>query len=168
MLFVRQDFAECLQVIDEQIKSTNGLCEYALYIKGLIKRQHGEIAESLQLFQAAAVLNPQNPNFLKQVGRSLYKKNMTSTHTCRYLLGKHKDAIELYEEAAKYNQNDWEILHNKGLCFMHMKMLNEAEECFMAANAIQRHDSSYLQLGKVYTVQGKYKDATEVYLEALE
>eukprot|EP00002_Diphylleia_rotans_P014614 TRINITY_DN2847_c0_g1_i4.p1 TRINITY_DN2847_c0_g1~~TRINITY_DN2847_c0_g1_i4.p1 ORF type:complete len:269 (-),score=49.97 TRINITY_DN2847_c0_g1_i4:290-1096(-) len=33
---------------------------------------------------------------------------------------------------------------------------------------IQRHDSTYLQLGKVYTLMEDYKAATEVYLEALE
>ena len=47
----------------------------------------GAIAESLLLFQAATALNPSNPENLKQVGRSLY------------LLGKHKAAIEVYEEA---------------------------------------------------------------------
>ena len=36
------------------------------YIKALIKRQHGEIQESLQLFQMATCLNPRNPANLKQ------------------------------------------------------------------------------------------------------
>jgi Bardet-Biedl syndrome 4 protein len=38
----------------------------------LIKRQQGQIAESLQLFQAATFLNPHNVANLKQVGRSLF------------------------------------------------------------------------------------------------
>ncbi len=73
-------------MIDEQLRECNGLCEYPLYIKGLlmlitnlililalIKRHQGEIQESLHLFQAAAYLNPNNPSNLKQVGRSLYE-----------------------------------------------------------------------------------------------
>lgn len=36
-------------------------------MKALIKRQRGEIAESLQLFQAATCLNPHNTANLKQV-----------------------------------------------------------------------------------------------------
>ncbi len=45
--------------------------QYYWYIVALIKRHQGEIQESLQLFQAAAYLNPTNPSNLKQVGRSL-------------------------------------------------------------------------------------------------
>ena len=44
-----------------------------------------------------------------QVGRSLY------------LLGKHRAAIDVYDEAAKLGAPDWEVMHNKGLCYMYMK-----------------------------------------------
>ena len=30
-----QDYAECLKVIEEQLKACNGQCEYPLYIKGI-------------------------------------------------------------------------------------------------------------------------------------
>ena len=49
------------------------------------------------------------PPFVTQVARSLY------------LLGKHKAAIEVYDEAAKIGVPDWEIMHNKGLCLMYLK-----------------------------------------------
>lgn len=49
-------------------------------------RAEGRIQESLTLFQAATCLNPQNPANLKQVGR------------CLFLLGKHKSALEVYDE----------------------------------------------------------------------
>ena len=68
----------------------------------LIRRQQGQIQESLQLFQAATCLNPNNVANLKQVGRSLY------------LLGKHKAAIDVYNEAWKIGIEDWEIWHNQG------------------------------------------------------
>jgi hypothetical protein len=48
-----------------------------------------------------------------QVGRSLY------------LLGKHKAAIDVYEEAAKFGAPDWEIMHNKGMCFMYLKQFDK-------------------------------------------
>ena len=105
--FTRGEYSECLGVIEKQLKDTKGLCEYALYIKAMIKRQQGQIQESLQLFQAATCLNPTNIANLKQVARSLY------------LLGKHKAAIEVYEEAEKTvdtgAKKDWEDQHNKGL-----------------------------------------------------
>jgi Bardet-Biedl syndrome 4 protein len=34
------------------------------------------------------------------------------------LLGKHKAAIDVYDEAQRIGVEDWEIWHNKGLCYM--------------------------------------------------
>lgn len=71
LLYSRQEYDECLRVIEEQLKAANGLCEYPVYVKALIRRQQGRIQESLQLFQAATCLNPHSAANLKQVGRSL-------------------------------------------------------------------------------------------------
>eukprot|EP00754_Rhynchopus_humris_P043405 Rhum_TRINITY_DN3208_c0_g2::Rhum_TRINITY_DN3208_c0_g2_i1::g.10014::m.10014/K16531/BBS4; Bardet-Biedl syndrome 4 protein len=156
MRYVRQDFYECLILIEDQLHDSKGLCEYALYVKALIKRANGELQESLQLFQAATVLNPNNVQNLKQVGRALY------------LLGKHRAAIGIYEEAKSYSDEDWEIAHNMGLCHLYLKQYERAEDCFVKANIIQRHDATYVQLGKLYTLQDKYHEAIDVYLESLD
>jgi len=87
---------------------------------------------------------------------------------CRYLLGKHKAAIDVYEEAQRIGIEDWEIWHNKGLCLMYLKHYERSIECFRRANLIQRHDATFMQLGKVHTLQENYKAAIDVYLEALE
>lgn len=71
LLYVRGDHEECLRVIEETLRACGGLAEYPLYVKGLITRQSGSIAESLTLFQAASFLNPQSVANLKQVARSL-------------------------------------------------------------------------------------------------
>eukprot|EP00698_Gefionella_okellyi_P010321 TRINITY_DN2671_c0_g1_i1.p2 TRINITY_DN2671_c0_g1~~TRINITY_DN2671_c0_g1_i1.p2 ORF type:complete len:417 (+),score=95.43 TRINITY_DN2671_c0_g1_i1:86-1336(+) len=154
-LYVRQEFDECFKVVDKQLQ-TCPQSEYALYIKALIKRQKGEITESLQLFQQATALNPQNVANLKQVGRSLY------------LLGRHRTAIEMYDEAQKLAADDWEILHNKGLCYIYLKQLDQAIDCFKRANAIQKHDATFMQLGKAFTLKEDFKAAIDVYKEALE
>lgn len=60
-----------------------------MFFPGQIMRAQGRIQESLALFQAATCLNPQNPSNLKQVGR------------CLFLLGKHKAAIDVYDETEK-------------------------------------------------------------------
>ena len=75
--------------------------------QALIHRQEGRIQESLNLFQAVTCLNPHNVLNLKQVGRSLY------------LLGNHKAAVDLYDEVLTLSPDDWEVWHNKGLCFMY-------------------------------------------------
>ena len=43
-----------------------------MYTAGLITRQEGDIQGSLELFQKAVRLNPNNATSVKQVARSLY------------------------------------------------------------------------------------------------
>lgn len=45
--------------------------------------------------------------------------------------------------------DDWEIWHNKGLCNMYLRQYDTAADQFRRANAIQRHDATFMQLGKV-------------------
>uniref|UniRef100_A0A8C0EU09 BBS4 protein n=1 Tax=Bubo bubo TaxID=30461 RepID=A0A8C0EU09_BUBBB len=97
LLYVRRDYDECKAVIKEQLQESHGLCEYAVYVQALIFRLEGKIQESLELFQTCSILNPRSADNLKQVARSLF------------LLGKHKAAIEVYNEAAKLDEKDWEI-----------------------------------------------------------
>ena len=42
-----------------------------------------------------------------------------------------------------------ELWHNKGLCYTHLKNYEKAVECFKRANSVQKHDSTYVQLGRV-------------------
>jgi len=64
--------------------------------------------------------------------------------------------------------DDWEIWHNKGLCFLYLRQYDEALEAFTRANEVQRHDVTFLQLGKVHVLRENYKAAIDVYQEALE
>jgi Bardet-Biedl syndrome 4 protein len=70
--YIRKDFKTCKVLIGELLQETEGMCEYAIYVLGLIKRQEGDILESLELFQRAVTLNPNNSAAIKQVARSLY------------------------------------------------------------------------------------------------
>jgi len=154
--YVREDHEECLKLIDEVLKECENLCEYALFVKALIKRQRGQITESLTLFQQATALNPTNVCNLKQVAKSLF------------LLGKHRDALEVYEEAQAVGSDDWEVFHNMGVCRMYLKEYDKAAEMLQMANAMERHDTTYIQLGKVYSLQQMHREAVEVYQEAVE
>ena len=156
LLFCRNEHKECLRIIEHQLKECAGLCEYAIYVKALILRRQGRIRESLQLFQAAICLNPQNVSNLKQVGRSLY------------LLGKHKAALEVYGEAQNMAPRDWEVQHNMGLCHMYQKNYDKAISCLRHANELHRHDSTFIQLAKVHALKEEHATAIEVLTEALE
>jgi len=155
-LYTRQDYEDCLELIEQQLEA-NGPSEYPVFLKATIKRQQGKVQESLQLFQQATALNPNNKANLKQVAR------------CLFLLGKHKAAIDVYEEAARISSGeDWEMAHNKGLCFMYMKDYQSALLAFRAAIDIQKHDATYIQMSKVHTLLDDYTSAIDVCLEAME
>jgi len=158
LLYTRQEYDDCLKLIDAVLKDCRGQSEYPIFVKALIKRQQGLINESLQLFQAATVLSPTSISNLKQVARSLY------------LLGKHTQAIQVYEECEAYEQGrkDWEVHHNKGLCFVYLKVYEQAIECFRRANSLHKHDATYMHLGKVYTIMERYEEAINAYVEGLE
>jgi Bardet-Biedl syndrome 4 protein len=157
-LYARGEHDDCLKVIETQLNDCRGQAEYPLYVKGLILRERGQVQDSLQLFQAATVINPTNMANLKQVARSLY------------LLGKHSVAISVYDETEKATgkSNDWEIWHNKGLCYMYLKRYTDAIKSFERANQLQRHDTTFMQLARVHTLIKQFEKAIEVYLEALE
>eukprot|EP00697_Spironema_sp_BW2_P007437 gnl/Spiro4/21713_TR10634_c0_g1_i1.p1 gnl/Spiro4/21713_TR10634_c0_g1~~gnl/Spiro4/21713_TR10634_c0_g1_i1.p1 ORF type:complete len:417 (+),score=89.58 gnl/Spiro4/21713_TR10634_c0_g1_i1:98-1348(+) len=156
-LFIHQRYSECLQLIEEVLKRTRGLSEYALYIKALIRRIEGKIEESLELFHAATVQNPTNPANLKQIARSLF------------LLGRHTAALEVYDEVQKITGTaDWDILHNKGVCFMYMRKYVEAEQLFSQAILQQPHDCTFMNLAKVRHLQNKFPEALLTYRQALE
>ncbi|XP_036592174.1 Bardet-Biedl syndrome 4 protein isoform X4 [Trichosurus vulpecula] len=154
--YIRKDYAACKALIKEQLKETQGLCEYAIYVQALLYRLEGNIQESLELFQSCAVLNPQNADNLKQVARSLF------------LLGKHKAAIEVYNEAAKLNQKDWEICHNLGVCYMYLKHFNKAKDQLHSALQLNRHDLTYIMLGKIHLLEGELEKAIDIYKKAVE
>ncbi|NXH66966.1 BBS4 protein, partial [Hydrobates tethys] len=156
LLYVRRDYDECKAVIKEQLQESHGLCEYAVYVQALIFRLEGKIQESLELFQTCSILNPRSADNLKQVARSLF------------LLGKHKAAIEVYNEAAKLDEKDWEISHNLGVCYMYLKHFNKARDQLNNALELNRHDLTYMMLGKIHLLEGEMDKAIEVYKKAVE
>ncbi|KAI4874308.1 hypothetical protein NFI96_001222 [Prochilodus magdalenae] len=154
--YIRKDYETCKAIIKEQLQETQGMCEYAVYVQALILRLEGKIQQSLELFQSCAILNPTSSDNLKQVARSLF------------LLGKHKAAIEVYNEAARLNQKDWEINHNLGVCYIYTKDFKSAEEQLTLALQLNKHDMTYMMLGKIYLLEGNTEKAIEIYKNAVE
>ncbi|XP_066557858.1 BBSome complex member BBS4 isoform X2 [Amia ocellicauda] len=144
--YIRKDYETCKAIIKEQLQETQGMCEYAIYVQALVLRLEGKIQQSLELFQSCALLNPRSSDNLKQVARSLF------------LLGKHKAAIEVYNEAAKLNQKDWEISHNLGVCYMYLKDFKN----------LNKHDLTFMMLGKIHLLEGDTEKAIDVYKKAIE
>uniref|UniRef100_A0A8D0BT63 BBSome complex member BBS4 n=1 Tax=Salvator merianae TaxID=96440 RepID=A0A8D0BT63_SALMN len=156
LYYIRKDYEACKIAIKEQLQETRGMCEYAVYVQALIFRLEGKIHESLELFQTCAILSPRNTDNLKQVARSLF------------LLGKHKAAIEVYHDAARHSEKDWEICHNLGVCYMQLKHFNKAKDQLNKALELNQHDLTYMMLGKIHLLEGQSEKAIEVYRKAVE
>ncbi|XP_054627631.1 Bardet-Biedl syndrome 4 protein isoform X2 [Dunckerocampus dactyliophorus] len=154
--YIHKDYDICKVIIKEQLQETNGMCEYAIYVQALILRLEGKIQQSLELFQSCAILNPSSADNLKQVARSLF------------LLGKHKAAIEFYHEAARLNEKDWEMSHNLGVCYFFIKDFKHAEEQLNIALQLNKHDKTYMMLGRVHLLAGDTDKAIDVYKRAVE
>ncbi|KEG13380.1 BBS4-like protein 4 [Trypanosoma grayi] len=160
-LYTRQEYVECLSVIEAQLRESEGVCEYALYVKGLLKRRSGDLTESFLLFQTAMLINPQNPVNQKQVARALF------------LLGQHRAAIDSLKEtedmcAINGVGEDWTLQYGIGMCHMYLNDYKQAETAFVKSISIQRRDCTIMQLGKVLVLQKEYERAISLYEEALQ
>ncbi|KAL8570486.1 Bardet-Biedl syndrome 4 protein [Nucella lapillus] len=154
--YVQREFDKCKSLIRELLSESGGMCEYAVYVQALILRQEGKIQESLELFQTCTLLSPQSADNLKQVARSLF------------LLARHKAAIDVYNEAAKLSERDWEIAHNQGVCYMYLRDFEKAKQCLVNALEFRRHEVTYIMLGKIHLMEGNIKQAIEIYRAAVE
>jgi Bardet-Biedl syndrome 4 protein len=65
ILFLRQEFNECLTLLNTLLEESEGRNEYATYLKALILRIKGKIHESLELFKKCHMLGPGNTDYLK-------------------------------------------------------------------------------------------------------
>lgn len=119
-------------------------------------RQEGRIQESLELFQSCSVINPANVLNLKQIARSLF------------LLGRHKASIDVFNEALKRAPTDWEIKHNIGICFWHLKQNEKAKQYFKEAINLSKNEISFLMMAKIFINENNVDAAIEILVKAAE
>ena len=92
-----------------------------------------------------------------EVGRSLF------------LLGRHKLALEAYLQAKEKNEKaDWEVHHNLGVCHMYTREFEEAKEQLKLAIEYNKHEQTYIVLGKVFLMMSDVQGAIEVYKMAVQ
>lgn len=159
-LYIRQEYHSCYDVIETQLRETAGTCEYALYVKGLLRRMDGALMESMVLLQTATLISPENAMNRKQLGRAFY------------LLGRHEDAIAAFTEAsnlraAKGLGGDWEIPYSIGLCYRYSRQYRKAMNAFVESIEMQRHDCTYAQFVQVALLAQDMETAESVLTEAL-
>ncbi|XP_067002347.2 Bardet-Biedl syndrome 4 protein [Anabrus simplex] len=155
--YCREEYDICKVLIQEELEKSNGMCEYANYLLGLILRHEGKIQESLEYFQTCHTLNPKSVDNIKQVARSLF------------LLGSHRQAMEAYFEAEKVaDKPDWDIYHNIGMCFFHLKDYAKAKPYLVRAIQLGGQECSFENLAKIHYLEGDVDGALEIYIAGTE
>ena len=140
----------------------DAICSYALHVKSLILRSQGtvpldfqnppifrflcllpgKISDALALSQQVLFLTPHDVRNIKEVGKvRIYHLHVLVflffLSQCYYLLGKHRLAIDVYNQAQKMGFDDWELCHSKGLCHFQLGDMTEALKSFKRANILQ-------------------------------
>lgn len=99
-----------------------------------------------------------------------------------YAVGNYDSAIELYEEACRYEEEDgndipWKYINNKGLAFLNLNEYEDAQTCFEKALSIIKNEMTnqtveaailYNNLGLSFLNQGDSKHGEEMFLKSLE
>ncbi|XP_046398429.1 Bardet-Biedl syndrome 4 protein homolog isoform X2 [Ischnura elegans] len=155
---VRQDADDCNTLIEQDLKNSNGKCEYAIYARGMLLRQEGKILDSLQCFKTCQSMNPKNPQYIKQQAYSLS------------LLGRTQEAIDKYAEADEMSRRgDWEIAYRLGQCYFQNNDYEKARIYFENALKLNRgNDDVSHSLAQTCINLGKKKAAINVYEEAIK
>lgn len=126
--FLRQEFDKCNEIMDK-LNSNNSIeSEFAVFIKGLIKRYSGELEKSTELLKKSYNYNINDIFLLKEIGKNLL------------LTGKFKLSIEIYDEAIDAFPEDWECFHYKGIACMNDGLYEMAQACFEKALSINHNE----------------------------
>lgn len=137
--------------IQQFIRAQSQRNSYMTYVQALVYRQEGRIVEALDLFQTCVIQNPSLVH-IKQVAKSLS------------LLGRYRVAIDAYKEALTRANNDWEIFHNLGLCYMNLHEYAEAKQYLLQAIQVSEiQEASYLALGKLHLLEGEREEAEAIF-----
>ncbi|MCQ2819308.1 MAG: tetratricopeptide repeat protein [archaeon] len=154
--FVRNEFVECLATLSKCSKTDNNFEDfYSIFIKALIKRNEGDINESLKLFKQSYTLNDSSYYILRETGKNFL------------LLGKYSMAIEIYDSLIGKDEEDWDSLYHKGLCLMNMGQYDEATELFDRAYEINPTPEILKAQAKMLILQENLEEAVKKYEEAL-
>ncbi len=154
--FLREEFSVSTDILNKTHSKEVTDSEFSLFIKGLIKRQDGELEKSTDLLKKCYNYNINDIALLKEIGKNLF------------LTGKYKLAIDIYDEAIEAFPQDWECFHYKGIASMNDQSFEMAQACFEKALTLNLNESTLIQFGKLYLLNDDTMTAIEKYKEALK
>ena len=132
--------------------------------------------ESLDRLQICHKLEPTDANIVNQIARSLlvpfgYQFNHVIKPidcTDRFLLGRHKLAINAYKKAQILNdETDWETNYNMGLSYLYLNDLNKVKEHMNLSLQSRVSQEAFQVLARIALAQENLKEAISTYERAL-
>lgn len=154
--YLREDFDSSLEILSKTHTKEVTDSEFALFLKGLIARQKGELEKSTEHLKKCYNYNINDIFILKEIGKNLL------------LTGKYKLSIEIYDEAIEFFPNDWECYHYKGIACMNDLSYEVAQSCFEKALELNTNESTLIQLGKLFLINNDHITAIQKYKEAVK
>lgn len=127
------------------------------WAQALSLREGGNVRASLDEFQIALERQPDNPDLLRDFGWSYY------------LLGQHRRAREIYEQARELAPGDVELLVELARIDFWLKDYDEAERIYKEVlQANPRYADALWGLGDTYRVLGRRQEALDLVQRALQ
>ncbi|XP_072387050.1 BBSome complex member BBS4 isoform X2 [Diabrotica undecimpunctata] len=147
----------CKSLIIKEIERSKGKNEFALYKQGEIYREEEKFQEALESFQTCLRLNPENPEYLKEVAKCLFE------------MKRYKLAMEAYLEAERLSSNaDCQIYYYLGQCLLKLGDINKAQEYAQKAVQAGSHEFCFELLIKILMLQKEVKAAVAISNAAVE
>ncbi len=135
----------------------------ALYAAARIKQRQGKLAEALAMYQRAFRLNPQSYPILEEIVALSFRLNRS------------EQAIRYAEKAARLGGQNRRFFQVLADFLARAGKLEKAAEFYRRVLELERpqekktaqHVLVVMQLGKLYALQGKHKQAAEAFREVL-
>lgn len=125
----------------------------AYNLLGVCYDEKGQFSAAQDEYKKATKVEPINARFLNNLGYSYYLANND------------KQAIKWYQKALKFTPDDRRIMNNLGLALGRRGEFAKAKEQFV--KAVGEH-GAHLNLGYIYSQQGRYQQAIEQFEAALK
>ena len=150
--FKATEFDKAKQNLSEALKLDDRLWQ-AHNLLGIIYDRKGQFEAAIIHYRAAITLNPHQGILLNNLGVSY----------C--LQGEYEKAVETFLEALKTETSNTKIYNNLALTLSKLERYEDALEAFKRG---QTEAAAYNNIGYIYMIEGKYREAIKALEKAIE